>query len=145
MAARILVEHWSSTAIVTRGRVHATAKLPGFIAWQHGQPLGLLTYRPSADECEIISLNSLAPGQGIGSSLISAVKERATELRCRRLWLITANDNTPALRFYQKRDYRLVAVYRDALVTTRAIKPELSYIGLDGIPLHDEIELELIL
>jgi ribosomal protein S18 acetylase RimI-like enzyme len=144
-AARILEENWGSTTIVTRGRAHDTAKLPGFVAWQEGQRPGLLSYRSSGDECEIISLNSLAPGQGIGSSLLSAVKERATELQCLRLWLITTNDNTPALRFYQKRGYRLVTVYRDALVTTRALKPGLSHIGLDGIPMHDEIELELIL
>lgn len=144
-AAGILEANWGSATIVTRGRVHNAVKLPGFVAWQDGQPLGLLTYRSSGDECEIISLNSLAPGQGIGTSLLSAVEERASELQCQRLWLITTNDNTPALRFYQKRGYRLVAVYRDALVTTRALKPELTHIGLDGIPLHDEIELELLL
>jgi len=144
-AARILEENWGSTTMVTRERVHDTAKLPGFVAWQEGQRLGLITYRPSGDECEIISLKSLAQGQGIGSSLSSAVRERATLLQCRRLWLITTNDNTPALRFYQKRGYRLFAVYRDALVTTRALKPGFTHVGLDGIPRHDEIELESVL
>ena len=31
------------------------------------------------------------------------VKERAADAGCRRIWLITSNDNVAALRFYQKK------------------------------------------
>jgi DNA-3-methyladenine glycosylase I len=48
-----------------------------------------------------------------------------------------------ALRFYQKRGLALVAVHRNALEESRRIKPEIPLIGSDGIPLRDEIELEM--
>jgi hypothetical protein len=62
---------------------------------------------------------------------------------CKRL--ITTNDNLNALRFYQKRGLALVAVHRNALEESRRIKPEIPLIGSDGIPLRDEIELEIML
>ncbi len=77
--------------------------------------------------------------------LIEAVKQAAVSAGCRRLWLITTNDNLHALRFYQKRGFRLVAVYPNALEESRRLKPEIPLVGLDGIPLRDELELELAL
>lgn len=140
--ARLLEEHWHSTKIVSRGRVHCADELPGFIAVQDSQPAGLVTCRIDGDECEIVTLNSLMEGMGIGSALIDAVKD-AAGAECRRLWLITTNDNTAALRFYQKRGFQFVAVYRSALDQSRSLKPEIPLVGIDGIPLRDEIELEL--
>ena len=64
---------------------------------------------------------------------------------CRRVWLITTNDNLRALRFYQRRGFRLVAVHPNALARSRELKPSIPEIGLDGIPLRDELELELTL
>lgn len=59
-----------------------------------------------------------------------------------RLWLITTNDNMEALRFYQKRGFILSALYPNALEESRKLKPEIPEVGLEGIPLRDEIELE---
>jgi hypothetical protein len=50
-----------------------------------------------------------------------------------------------ALRFYQKRGFVLVALHRNALELSRKLKPEISLIGNAGIPLRDEIELEIML
>jgi hypothetical protein len=50
-----------------------------------------------------------------------------------------------ALRFYQKRGFVLVAVHKNALEVSRKLKPAIPLIGNDGIPLRDEIELEMIL
>ena len=57
----------------------------------------------------------------------------------------TTNDNLNALRFYQKRGFVLVAVHRNAMEQARKLKPEIPLIGNDGIPLRDEIELEMLL
>jgi RimJ/RimL family protein N-acetyltransferase len=73
------------------------------------------------------------------------VKEVAVASGCERLWLITTNDNTPALRFYQKRGFQLVAIHRNALEHSRRLKPQIPLLGLNGIPLRDEIELEMLL
>ena len=136
-------EYWASTQIVTRGRVHPADRLPGFIAEVEDRPVGLLTYQIADNQCEIVSLNSLREGLWIGSSLLDAAKEAAQAVGCRRMWLVTTNDNLAALGFYQKRGWRLVAIHRDALKESRRLKPEIPRVGIDGIPVLDEIELEL--
>jgi len=143
--AQFLDKHWGSTRIVTRGQVYLGHLLDGFIAEQDGKPVGLITYRIDGDACEVVTINSLAQGQGIGTALLETVKQVALEAGCRRLWLIVTNDNLPALRFYQKRGFHLAAVYPNALEASRRLKPEIPLFGLDGIPLRDEIELELTL
>ena len=117
--------------------------MSGFIAEDQEAPVGLVTYRIDGDQCEIVSLDSLVEGRGVGSALVAAVTEATTKYGCKRLWLITTNDNTAALRFYQKLGFRLVAVYRDAVYKSRELKPEIPVIGMDGISIRDEVELEL--
>jgi ribosomal protein S18 acetylase RimI-like enzyme len=143
--ARLLRERWGSTTMVTRGRAFRPDRLPGFAAIQGDELVGLVTYRIEEDACEIASLDSLVEGIGVGSALLEAVREVATAAGCKRLWLITTNDNTHALRFYQKRGFELAALHRNALEESRRLKPEIPLVGFDGIPLRDEIELEVIL
>ena len=144
-ATEVLKEYWGSTQVVTRGRIHDAADLPGFIALLDEDPAGLLTYHISDLECEIVSLNSLTAGRGIGRGLLEEVNKKAAALGCQRILLITTNDNLAAMRFYQKRGFRFAAIHVNALEETRRLKPELSLIGLDEIPLRDEIELEMSL
>ena len=139
---RILTDRWGSTTIVSRGVLHAADELSGFIATDKSVPLGLLTYRFEEDACEIVSLDSLAEGRGIGSALLRSVEEAAGEKKCKRIWLITTNDNLHALGFYQRRGYSLIALHLNAMEQSRKLKPQIPVIGKDGILLRDEIELE---
>jgi GNAT superfamily N-acetyltransferase len=141
----LLKEWWAGPMIVTRGKVHRTDRLPGLVVVEKGKPAGLVTYRIDRAECEIVTLNSLSEGKGVGSALIDAVKDIAARAGCQRLWLVTTNDNTRALRFYQKRGFLLVAVHRNAVEKSRKLKPEIPLTGNDGIPLRDEIELDMVL
>ncbi len=143
--AGLLKEWWAGPGVVTRGKLHIADELPGFIAVEQDKPAGLITYDISGDRCEIVTMNSLVEGKGIGSALMDAVKDIAVKNGCRRLWLITTNDNTKALRFYQKYGFSLVAVHRNAVEKSRQFKPEIPLTGNDGIPLRDEIELEILL
>jgi ribosomal protein S18 acetylase RimI-like enzyme len=129
--------------IVTRGRVHDASELPGYVASQDKEIVGLITYKIEADHCEIVSLNSSIQGVGIGTALLKAVEMHAIEQNCTRLWLITTNDNQPAQHFYYKRDFKIVAIHHDAIKESRKLKPEIPLLGIDGIPIRDEIELAL--
>jgi ribosomal protein S18 acetylase RimI-like enzyme len=140
-----IAAEWGAEIVVAHGAVYRPAGLPGFIAEAVGEPVGLLTYHIAGDACEIVTLDSARPGCGIGTALIAAVREAARQAGCRRLWLITTNDNTHALRFYQKRSFVLAALHRDAVAASRALKPEIPRVGNDGIPIRDEIELEMML
>ncbi len=144
-ANALLTERWGSTRMVTRGVVHDLTQLPGLIAWHGAERVGLLLYRPAGEAWEIVSLDSVLEGQGVGTALLTAIRQLARQEGCRRLWLITTNDNLPALHFYQKRGFHLVAVYPDAVTEARRLKPEIPPIGLDGLPLRDELELEAML
>jgi len=140
-----LTGHWGSEIVVAHGAVFRPAGLPGFVAVDGDEWLGLLTHHIDGDACEIITINCVRPNAGIGTALIAAVKQVAQQADCRRLWLITTNDNTAALRFYQKRGFRLAALHADAVARSRRIKPEIPAIGNDGIPIRDEIEMEMLL
>ncbi len=155
-AARLLEERWGSPERFSRKGVHQAHLLPGFIAvWKSelqaahdlapGCPAGLLTYCLDFGECEVVTLDSLIEGQGIGTRLLEQVRQVAEQANCRRLWLITSNDNLHALRFYQRRGWRLAALHRGAIDQARQLKPSIPLIGMEGIPIHDEIELELTL
>ena len=79
---------------------------------------------------------------GIGTALFNYVETMARAEGCRRLQLITTTDNLNAIGFYQKRGMRIVAVYPDALEEVRALKPHLPRVGMNNIPLLDELRLE---
>jgi hypothetical protein len=55
---------------------------------------------------------------------------------------VTTNDNAPAIRFYQRRGWDLVALHRDAVNESRRLKPEIPATGVDGIPIRHELEFE---
>jgi ribosomal protein S18 acetylase RimI-like enzyme len=103
----------------------------------------LVTYLIRGRDCEIVTLNSLQQGIGIGSALVDTVRQLAIAQGCRRLWLITTNDNLPALGFYQKKGFHLVRVYPGMVDASRKVKPQIPLLGMNGIPIRDEIELEL--
>lgn len=140
---QFIVEHWFADNVIVHGKVYYPAELPGFSAALDGKVVGLVTYHIDQGSCELVSLDSLAPGQGIGTALIQAVREAALQQGCQRIWLITTNDNLNALRFYQKRGFYLSVLYPDAVTLSRKIKPGIPLYGEDGIPIRDEIELRM--
>jgi GNAT superfamily N-acetyltransferase len=141
--ARIVRESWGSTLVVSRGEAHEVGGLPALVAVDREQVVGLATLRPDGDGCELLTLNAVVRNRGIGSALLEAAADWARARGCRRLWLITTNDNLDAIRFYQRRGMRLVAVHRDAVEEARRIKPSIPEVGEHGIPIRDELELEL--
>jgi GNAT superfamily N-acetyltransferase len=140
---RFVVERWGAPIVVGHGEVYRVADLSGFVALEDDEPTGVVTYAIDDDACEIVTIDSLREGIGIGSALVEAVVGVARKAGCRRVWLITTNDNLPMLRFAQKRGFALVAVRPRAVEESRKLKPEISLIGIDGIPIRDELELEL--
>jgi ribosomal protein S18 acetylase RimI-like enzyme len=138
-------ENWGDEFVIAHGAVYHPEGLDGFIALEDDEWVGEATYAFSGTDCEIVSLDSLREGQGIGTKLIDAVRAEAQKQNCRRLFLITTNDNLNALGFYQKRGFELVRIHRGAVNESRKIKPGIPQIGMNNIPLRDEIELEILL
>lgn len=139
------IEHWGGEEMITRGNIYRPEQLEGFVIEEEDEWIGLLTFVIKDGECEVTSLDSLREGQGIGSKLIDQAIEESRARGCKRLFLITTNDNLNALGFYQKRGFEIAAIYRGAVNESRKIKPSIPLVGFNNIPLRDEIELEMSL
>jgi ribosomal protein S18 acetylase RimI-like enzyme len=134
----------NSWRVARGGVLEHVPSYPMLLAEEDGRLLGLLTYVPAPPRCEVLTLHVEEQWRGLGTALIEAATHRAAEAGCARLWVITTNDNVDALRFYQRRGFRLVALHAGAVDDSRArLKPEIPPLGEYGIPLRDEIELEL--
>lgn len=138
-------ERWGDEFVVAHGVTYRPDGLDGFVIEDGEEWIGLVTLAFTNDECEIVTIDSLREGAGIGTRLIEKAAEAARAHDCRRLYLITTNDNLRALGFYQKRGFVLAALHRGAIDEARKIKPSIPLTGKNGIPLRDEIELEMSL
>ena len=138
----VLERLWGSRTIAVHGQLFDAAVLPALIAGdRQGLRTGLLTYTVEPPRAEIVTLNALGPHHGIGSALVAALAARGiAELR-----LTMTNDNLDALRFYQRRGFRLAALRPAAVDDARRRKPAIPVVGNYGIARHDELELVLIL
>jgi ribosomal protein S18 acetylase RimI-like enzyme len=141
--AEFFVTHWGSTEMVISTGVYDCSMLEGFAAVNEEDHIqGMVTYHIEKHECEIISLDSIVEGKGIGTSLVRKVEEAANEKKCAVLKLITTNDNLHALKFYQKRGFFLSKLLPNAVEQARKLKPEIPLVGNNGISIRDELELK---
>jgi ribosomal protein S18 acetylase RimI-like enzyme len=134
-------ERWGSPLVVADGRAYRIDELPGFVALEAQRVVGLLTFLIEGDRCHVVSLDAVDQGRGIGSALLERVVDAAREAGCARVELITTNDNMRAMRFYQRRGFRLAALHAGALERSRELKPGIPLVGEHGIPLRDELLL----
>ncbi len=141
--ARWMVDHWGAEQVITISGIYRPHELPGFVVILDGNYVGLLTYHIEGENCEVVTLDSLHPGHGIGTALIEQVRTLACVEGCRRVWLCTTNDNLHALGFYQKCGFVLTALHRNILAEWRKLKPEIPQVGMERIPIRDAIELEM--
>jgi len=138
-----IAENWAGPFIVSRGILHDTREQQGFVAICSGEIVGYILYCVAHGEYEITVVESLRQKQGIGTALIGAVVQVAKEADCKRVWLVTTNDNTPAIRFYQRYGFALKAVHINSMAESRLLKPQIPLVGFDGIPIAHEFEFEM--
>ena len=137
---------WSGDICVSRGKVQKVDDFTGgFVAETGGQNFGFVTYTITGLEVEITGIVSLTEKNGVGSALVKAVIDLAKKQKLKKVCLVTTNDNLNGIGFWQKRGFKLVRVYPGSMEFVRKIKPAVPLIGENGIPLRDELELEMIL
>jgi DNA-3-methyladenine glycosylase I len=136
---------WGTTTVARLAELVDAAPLPGFVALDDDQPVGLLTYLERADGIEVATVQALEQGRGVGRALMDAVHEHAVRREARRLWLITTNDNLRAFAFYQQWGMDLRRVIRNGVEASRQVKPSIPTVGTAGIPVRHELEFELVI
>ncbi len=139
---RGFVDQWGAEYVVVRGRRLIPLECSILVAKIDNELVGVLTYQIENDECEIVTLQSLRENIGTGTKLIAELIRIARQNQCKRVRVITTNDNLRALRFYQRRGFFLTQVYPGAMEQSRRMKQEIPLQGGNGIPIRDEIELE---
>ena len=87
--------------------------------------LGAVTYRMTDEECEVVTLNSLEEKRGVGTALLRAVKFVA-DRNGARLWPMTTDDNSKAIRFYENRGMTRGALHRQFIEVVRIHKPDVN-------------------
>ena len=141
--AEFVKEHWLSEMVMSCGRSYYPHKEDGFLERRDDRIVGLLTFRIDDDGMEVLTLNATLEGQRIGSSLMLDAIDKARRDGCKRVWLTTTNANMRAIGFYQRLGFRIIAVNIGAVDEARKVKPQIPKTGTGGIPIHDEIVMQL--
>ncbi len=144
LAVEAFLSQQGSLRVARRGQLLDSLDHPTFIAWVGDDLVGVATYVVDAEACELLTLHAQRRYAGVGTALLEAVVRAARDAGCRRLWVVTTNDNVDALRFYQRRGFRLARLRTGAVDASReTLKPEIPLVGAHEIPLRDELELEM--
>jgi len=110
-----------------------------------GEVVGHLQAVPrDAETWEVTSLALVEAHRrlGLGRRLVDHVVERAREARVSRLIVSTAAADVGNLRFYQRCDFRMTHVVRDAFAPYRGYPEGME---IDGIPMRDQVWFERLL
>ncbi len=134
---------WGSTRVARLGQVIEAASLPGFVAEVDGRRTGLATFAERPDGLEVVTIQALIEGRGVGRSLLDRLRRHGLEVGSPRLWLVTTNDNVRAFGFYQRWGMDLVRLVVDGVAQSRRRKPSIPEVGSGGIPLRHELVFEL--
>ncbi len=143
ISARV-AEQFGSSRVVSRGKLHECDSLPGFIAESGGKPVGLLQYDVVGTDLEVVTIIAVPEGKGTGRQLLDHVVTFAESKKCTRCWLVTTNNNTGAIAFYENCGWHLKATHKNAVDEARKIKPEIP-VEVNGVPIRDEYEFEFLL
>ena len=144
IAAEYITKYWKTVNMVLHRKMTNVSLHEGVMAMQNGEPIGVCMYTVDGDQCEITLLDAgIHKGKGIGTELVECVKRTAREKGCRRLYLVTTNDNIEAILFYQRRGFDLVHVHYNEMDEVRKIKPMVPLTGSHGVPLKHDIEFSM--
>ena len=136
----LIRDQWAGEPLIVHGTEYRLADCPTLI---YGDREGVAVFTLDSEPPELLLLHALRPGAGIGSALIAAVVSAAKERGHGRLLVTTTNDNLAALRFYQRRGFRMHGLRVGAVDDARVRKASIPLEGFNGIRLHDEIDLVL--
>jgi ribosomal protein S18 acetylase RimI-like enzyme len=130
-------------SVVRHGEVVDPADGELLGAYVEDEIIGVATYALRGHECEVVAIEAYQERQGIATALMDEIRARAVAADCSRLWLVTTNDNVPAIGFYQKWGMDLAVLRRDSMTDARTrLKPSIPETGYEGIPIRHELEFE---
>jgi ribosomal protein S18 acetylase RimI-like enzyme len=126
--------------MVAYGELIALDDAAALVAETEHEIAGALAWRRFDGALHILALATDPMWQraGVGAHLVAEAEELARRQSLPRIIVTIANDNIPALYFYQRRGYRMSAILRDSIA---AHNRGHEVVGFAGIPILDEIQL----
>jgi ribosomal protein S18 acetylase RimI-like enzyme len=114
--------------------------LPAYVAADDGNIVGAASYRCVDSVLNLVMLNVLPQwrGRGVVTELVTAVLQEARAQGIERVFATVTNDDLPGLGLYQRLGFTITGVLVDRLTGKGRVES-----GFDGIPVRDEIQLEL--
>lgn len=116
------------------------------VARMAGEPVGYVqvtgTERAAEAEIKSIAVRASLQRRGVGRALIKAATRLARDAACSTLVVATAAADIDNLRFYQRLDFRMRSVERDAFTQAAGYR---SGLQSDGIEVRDRVWFELCL
>lgn len=142
--SRFLQKRWGTDVLAMGGRVYKLTDVEAMGAYDEDDELvGVAIFAMKPTALFLLSLDALRPNQGVASRMIEALVAEGRRRGAKRLRVMTTNVNYEGMRFYQRRGFRMTALYPGALDALRAFAPTLKTPGADGVAARDILELEI--
>jgi len=139
-ALELFKRDFGPAQLVAYGEAISLDHAAALVAETDNEIAGALAWRPFDGALHILALATDAMWQraGVGGHLVAEAELLARRQGLPRVIVTIANDNLPALYFYQRQGYRISAILRDSIAAhTRGQQA----VGFAGIPILDEIQL----
>jgi ribosomal protein S18 acetylase RimI-like enzyme len=139
-ALELFKRDFGPAQLVAYGEAISLDNAAALVAETDNEIAGALAWRPFDGALHILALATDPMWQraGVGGHLVAEAELLARRQGQPRVIVTIANDNLPALYFYQRQGYRISAILRDSIAAhTRGQQA----VGFAGIPILDEIQL----
>ena len=117
---KILSERWRGVQVIVHNEIFEAHLLPALVAVEKD---GLATFRIQQTNrgkfAELMTLDAVTANQGVGTALVEVLISRLRVEFVTALRVTTTNDNLNALRFYQRRAFRITEVRPGAVNSDR--------------------------
>jgi GNAT superfamily N-acetyltransferase len=132
---------WGELEVECFDRSYQVDALAAYVACDEDEIVGVASYAQEEETTNLVILNVLPrwQGRGAASDLIAAVIGMARAEGANRLIVATTNDDLPALGLYQRLGFTIAEVVVGKLVEHHGG----IELGFAGIPVRDEIRMEL--
>ncbi|MFQ6101376.1 MAG: GNAT family N-acetyltransferase [Anaerolineae bacterium] len=139
--AALAYAFWGEIQVESCGHSYQVDILPAFVACDGDEIVGAASYARERDATHLVMLSVLPrwQGRGVARGLIAAVAKMTRAEGAERVIVATTNDDLPALGLYQRLGFTITGVLVGKLLEHHGgIEP-----GFAGIPVRDEIQMEL--
>lgn len=144
--AAFMTRYWGSPRMVAGMHVYDVGLIEATGLYDtNGELIAFASWALRDRIAYLCALHSLKPGRGIARHFLRSLLPVLAEKSVKSVRAMITNDNLPALAFYQKNGFRLTTLYVGAVDAYRSAMPGMLKRGYKDIPIHDTLEMELVL